>query len=697
MATGAVDKLSLTSFDAASFHPDQIFDDHLSDTLSRVQSLTQFQPQQIPTVIDIATDERTTHDPRPLTSSARQRHRWRMTYYFYIHVAFFIISGLLSGLIIWFIENHSSLRNVQMKVAYIDAWFVSSTCVYSCGLTTLDFAKLSHPSQAILMLFTFISGVTISTLPALAIKAYTHKRVEGITVDDDHGDLEDEINDELPTVNTQRGRNLPEHIRNRLATLPTTAQLRYRAYITCIILILSTCFTIYTIGIIAIGSWLSVHYTSDQLLQGNSSVNPWYASFIITLTGFNQNGLSPFSDGLARFVHDVYLNVFVMMVVMSGTSFFPIILRNVVFLARYLVPWRHKVIFDYILLNNHRLSTLLFPTVQTRIYIFVTILLYIFGISISLILDLNSDHFDMYSPGIRFLIFTFHTVNTRFAGFSSIDINLFAAATLVVYLLLMATKPQMLCALDESPLELSWLALQAKVEAESETKSMMNINDSLDLAGSRSRLGSILSLSTPGALPLRHMERFLRRQSFVTKDLARQQFTNTASVDDTSRRPRYLRYLHIRLFFIYFIRAVIKHTFSSIVLTRTWLFFFIFLICAIEYRKMSPVDPNITVFKIIFEIISAFGTVGLTLGYPNVASSFSTVLSSASKTIIITTMLMGRHRGLLASMKDQEAIEHSAIDLLNRRREEIILEYQQRTLSTNVINQTKSDVLITKF
>ncbi|CAF4231828.1 unnamed protein product [Rotaria sordida] len=97
------------------------------------------------------------------------------------------------------------------------------------------------------------------------------------------------------------------------------------------------------------------------------------------------------------------------------------------------------------------------------------------------------------------------------------------------------------------------------------------------------------------------------------------------------------------------------------------------------------------------EIISAFGTVGLTLGYPNVASSFSTVLSSASKTIIITTMLMGRHRGLLASMKDQEAIEHSAIDLLNRRREEIILEYQQRTLSTNVINQTKSDVLITKF
>ncbi|CAF3379297.1 unnamed protein product [Rotaria sp. Silwood2] len=584
-----------------------------------------------------------------------------------------------------------------MKVDYIDAWFVSSSCICGCGLTTLDFAKLSRASHAILMVFVLISNATISTLPALVIKAQTHRKVEGITVDDDHGDLEGEPNDELPTFNIRHVRNLPEHIRNRLATLPTAAQLRYRAYIACIILILSTCFTITTITFIAIGSWISVHYTSDQLLQGNSTVNPWYISFMVAVTGFNQNGLTPFSDGLSRFVRDIYFNLFVIMVVMSGTSFFPVILRNVVLMARHLSPWRHKVIFDYILMNNHRLSALLFPSVQTRIYLFVTILLYILGVSISLILDFKSDGFAIYSPGIRFLIFVFQTVNTRFAGFQTVDIHLFASATLLVYLLLIATKPQMLCALDESPFELSWLALQAQEKVNAEVDSMMNINDTSCLPARHRKLGSILSLSSAGVLPTRQIKRFLRQQYSVTKNLAREEFRITVPVDGTNYKARRLRYLRGRLFLIYFARALIQHTISFVILTRTWLFFFIFLICAIEYRHMSPVDPNITVFKVIFEIISAFGTVGLTLGYPNIASSFCTVLSPASKTIIVATMLMGRHRGLLASMKDQETIEYSATDLLKQQREEVINKYQQNILDPNVINRVTSEKLITYF
>jgi len=152
-----------------------------------------------------------------------------------------------------------------MEVAYIDAWFVASSCVYNCGLTTLDFALLSHTSQRILMVFTFISGITISTLPALVIKAHIHKNIDGLNVDDD--------NDELPTTNIRRRRNLPQNIQDRIASLPTAAQLRYRAYITCIVLTLGTCFIIYSISFFAIGGWLTTHYTSEQLLQGNSSVN----------------------------------------------------------------------------------------------------------------------------------------------------------------------------------------------------------------------------------------------------------------------------------------------------------------------------------------------------------------------------------------------------------------------------------------
>ncbi|CAM4835803.1 unnamed protein product [Rotaria magnacalcarata] len=620
LAAATTQMLNSMGIDKPSLQSDPSSNSHILSQLSKLHfQLPQLSPADEQAIIDV----------QQLTSPVKRKFHWEMTYYFYIHMCVFIINGLLGGLIVCLIENYSSVRNRQIEVAFIDAWFTSSSCVYGCGLITLDFAKLSRASQIILMVFTFISGNTISTLPALIIKAAAQKNVEGRAVDDDNSNVEEQ-RDELPILDSR-------------------AQLRYRAYIACIVLILVTCFAIYAITFVAIGGWLTTQYTPEQLLQGNSSVNPWYTSFIITVTGFNQNGLTPFSDDFARFVSDVYLNLFAALIVICGTSLFPYILRNVVLIVRRLSPWRHKVIFDYVLLNNHRLSTLLFPTLQTRIYLFITLLLYIL-------------------------------VNTRFAGFASIDVSLLSTATLLVYLLLMANKPQMLCALDETPFELSWLALETQEKVDAETKPMEKNYVASDVPASHNQLESIESGPTRHALPVAQMHQFFHRRITTTTDQARVQFASTTTKFSAHGKTRRLKYLRNRLFFFHFTRTLRKNAITSIILTRTWLIFFIFRICAIEYRQMAPADPNITLLKIIFETISAFGTVGLSLGYPNIVSSFATVLSPASKVILIATMLMGRHCGLLASMKDQETIEYSAFDLLNRERLKLICEYEKTTL-----------------
>ena len=44
--------------------------------------------------------------------------------------------------------------------------------------------------------------------------------------------------------------------------------------------------------------------------------------------------------------------------------------------------------------------------------------------------------------------------------------------------------------------------------------------------------------------------------------------------------------------------------------------------------------------------MSAYGTVGLSLGYPNVNASFSIEFSTVSKLVIIAMQIRGRHRGL---------------------------------------------------
>jgi hypothetical protein len=48
-------------------------------------------------------------------------------------------------------------------------------------------------------------------------------------------------------------------------------------------------------------------------------------------------------------------------------------------------------------------------------------------------------------------------------------------------------------------------------------------------------------------------------------------------------------------------------------------------------------------------------------------------------------------------MKDQEQIEHSAVDLLDRRREEIIYEYEQSILDNNPVVETEGEERIVRF
>ncbi|CAF5167168.1 unnamed protein product, partial [Rotaria sp. Silwood1] len=156
-----------------------------------------------------------------------------------------------------------------MVVTYLDSWFTTVSTICSCGLTTIDFAQLSRASQLVMMGFAFISGFAMSTLPALIIKAQTHKTTQGTNVDDDNEKCDLGNDDECEASNTRWDHNLPSHVRAELARLPTPVKLRYRAYIMCIVLILGLYFIIYTTGFIAIGTWLQTHSSPQYLMQNN--------------------------------------------------------------------------------------------------------------------------------------------------------------------------------------------------------------------------------------------------------------------------------------------------------------------------------------------------------------------------------------------------------------------------------------------
>ncbi|ABN67532.2 low affinity potassium transporter [Scheffersomyces stipitis CBS 6054] len=77
-----------------------------------------------------------------------------------------------------------------------------------------------------------------------------------------------------------------------------------------------------------------------------------------------------------------------------------------------------------------------------------------------------------------------------------------------------------------------------------------------------------------------------------------------------------------------------------------FIFLGLFIMCIAEGGKLNNNDIRFTVFSILFEIISAYGTVGLSLGYTGVNASLSSQFSVISKLVIVAMMVRGRHRGL---------------------------------------------------
>ncbi|KAI1191121.1 cation transport protein-domain-containing protein [Nemania serpens] len=76
-----------------------------------------------------------------------------------------------------------------------------------------------------------------------------------------------------------------------------------------------------------------------------------------------------------------------------------------------------------------------------------------------------------------------------------------------------------------------------------------------------------------------------------------------------------------------------------------WYVFLGYFILAIT-EGPRLVDGKISMFAVLFELVSAYGTVGLSLGYPNTNASLVAQFSVLGKLVIIAMMIRGRHRGL---------------------------------------------------
>lgn len=78
-----------------------------------------------------------------------------------------------------------------------------------------------------------------------------------------------------------------------------------------------------------------------------------------------------------------------------------------------------------------------------------------------------------------------------------------------------------------------------------------------------------------------------------------------------------------------------------------YIFLGLFIIAIVEGGRLSTSkQPSFNIFAVFFEIVSAYGTIGLSLGYSEGNTSFVGHFQTLSKLVIIAMQIRGRHRGL---------------------------------------------------
>jgi Trk-type K+ transport system membrane component len=94
---------------------------------------------------------------------------------------------------------------------------------------------------------------------------------------------------------------------------------------------------------------------------------------------------------------------------------------------------------------------------------------------------------------------------------------------------------------------------------------------------------------------------------------------------------------------VYFIQQQLR---AQLAYDLWWIALAVIIICIVEAGSFTRDPVTYSAFNIIFETVSAYGTVGISTGLPDQLYSFSGGWHTLSKLVLCAVMLRGRHRGL---------------------------------------------------
>lgn len=373
----------------------------------------------------------------------------------------------------------------------------------------------------------------------------------------------------------------------------------YRALrlLCCILMVYYIGFNI--LAFVTIVPWACTRHHYSEIIRRNG-VSPTWWGFFTAMSAFNNLGLSLTADSMVSFDTAPYPLIFMMFFIIIGNTGFPIMLRFIIWImfktSRDLSQFKESL--GFLLDHPRRCFTLLFPSGPTWWLFTTLVVLNATDWILFIILDFNSAVVRQVAKGYRALMGLFQSVCTRTAGFNVVDLSKLHPSIQVSYMLMMyvSVLPLAISIRRTNVYEEQSLGLYDSGQDDENITHEDDIKET-DHDGESEERDTVSTKSKP---------KKQSPKSFVGAHLRRQ-----LSFD--------LWYLFLGLF----------------------------IICICEGRKIEDVNkPDFNVFAILFEVVSAYGTVGLSLGYPNTNTSLSAQFTVLSKLVIIAMLIRGRNRGL---------------------------------------------------
>ncbi|KAL4909920.1 hypothetical protein BDW74DRAFT_45729 [Aspergillus multicolor] len=344
-------------------------------------------------------------------------------------------------------------------------------------------------------------------------------------------------------------------------------------------------------GILGMGIWLELN--KPQVPRDNG-LSPFWTGAFFAVSAFVNSGMGILDANMTALQTDAYPLVTMGLLILAGNTLYPCFLRLIIWTMRRMMPdrpaWKTwRVTLDFILDHPRRVYTNLFPARHTWYLLATVVIFNVIDWAGFEVLSIGNKEIEALPTAYRIMDGLFQALAVRAGGFSVVTISDLRQGLLVLYVLMMYVSPfPVLVTMRHTNV---YEERSLGIYAEDET-----------LYDSTQR-------------PSNNITDFVRRHLLLTKEGTRR----------------------------HFLREQLKDQLSH---DLWWVALAVFFISIIESSNYTKDPVGYSTFNILFEVISAYGCVGISTGYPGRDLSFCGVWHSLSKLILAAVALRGRHRGL---------------------------------------------------